>query len=350
MELMDQLGLSEELAPLIHSQLPSLKLVTEAGDFDLVNFATLSTPHPYVSLIPQKDWLAFIAAKAQETGHFNIQMNARAGELISENGRIIGVEYQQDKKKKAIHCDLVIGADGRSSQIRKAANIDLQLFSSPMDVLWFHLPSLPGDEEIDPLAIRFRDGLMLISIYRREYWQIGWVIMKGSKRETQEAGLPQLREDLAAIVPAFADRVDALKDWKQIRTLSVQLGRVKQWYKDGLLLIGDAAHVMSPVGGVGINYAIMDAVATANLLTRPLQSGTLTMKDLAKVQKRREFPTRVIQTIQSIAQSRIIALALKPNQPFTLPWPLRVIQKIPLLKRLPAFLIGRGFRAESIQQ
>lgn len=349
MELMDQLGLSEELAPHIHSQLPSLKLVTEAGDFDLVNFATLSTPHPYVSLIPQKDWLDFIAMKARETGRFAIKMKARAGELISENGKVVGVEYQQDKKTRAIHCDLVVGADGRSSQIRRAAKIDLQLFSSPMDVLWFHLPAEPGDEEIDPLAIRFRGGLMLISIYRKDYWQIGWVIMKGSKREAQEAGIARLREELATLVPAFARRVDTLKDWNQIRTLSVQLGRVKQWWKDGLLLIGDAAHVMSPVGGVGINYALMDAVAAANLLTEPLLNGTLTSKDLARVQRRREFPTRVIQTIQSIAQSRIVALALKPEQPFTLPWPLRVIQKIPLLKRLPAFLIGRGFRAEKIE-
>lgn len=349
MELMDQLGLSEELAPLIHSQLPSLKLVTEAGDFDLVDFSTLSTPHPYVSLIPQKDWLEFMAMKAQETGHFTIKMNARAGDLISENGKVTGVEYQQEKQSKSIHCELVVGADGRSSQIRRAANIDLKLFSSPMDVLWFNLPAAPGDEDIDPLAIRFRGGLMLISINRKDHWQIGWVIMKGSKRETQEAGLPRLREELARLVPAFADRVDSLKDWNQIRTLSVQLGRVKQWYKDGLLLIGDAAHVMSPVGGVGINYALMDAVAAANILTKPLKNGTVTSNDLGKVQKRRQLPTWVIQSIQSLAQSRVIALALKPDQPFALPWPLRVIQKIPLLKRLPAFLIGRGLRAESVK-
>lgn len=348
MELMDQLGLSEELAPHIHSRLPSLKLVTPSETLDLVDFRTLSTPHPYVCLIPQKDWLNFIAQKAKETGHFTIHMKARAGDLLTEEGRVVGVEYQQDKQKKAIHCDLVVGADGRSSQIRRAAKIDLQLFSSPMDVLWFQLPAKEGDDQIDPLAIRFRGGLMLISVYRREYWQIGWVIMKGSKKETQAEGLAKLREDLAKLFPDFSDRVDTLQDWNQIRALSVQLGRVKQWWKDGLLLIGDAAHVMSPVGGVGINYALMDAVAAANILTDPLKEGRLTGADLAKVQKRRELPTRIIQGIQSLAQSRIVAQALEADQDFKLPLPLRIIRGLPLLKRLPAFVIGRGFRSESM--
>jgi 2-polyprenyl-6-methoxyphenol hydroxylase-like FAD-dependent oxidoreductase len=212
--------------------------------------------------------------------------------------------------------------------------------SPPMDVLWFDLPLGEGDGSLHPLSLRVGDGTMLVHVHRGDHWQLGCVIAKGSYRELKAAGLDALRADIVRLVPPFGTRIDLIDDWKQMAVLSVSVGRIERWHKPGLLCIGDAAHVMSPVGGVGINYAVKDAVAAANLLTDPLKAGTLGDSDLARVQARREFPTKLIQGVQTLIQKRVIKAALKGGS-FRIPLLMRILGRTPLLRRLPARLIGR---------
>ena len=350
MELMDDLGLADQVDKLLHKKLKTLSLVTEARKLDFVHLDWLKTRFPFVGLVPQAKFLGFLAGEASKYSSYHLKMSATARELVEEDGVVVGVRYKAADELHEIRARLVVAADGRGSRLRSLGGFDLLKTAPPMDILWFNVPAGDGDEEIEPLAIRFGAGTMLVMVNRGDHWQLGYVILKGDAKELKQEGIEHFCAELKDLVPAMGSRFErALPDWKHTQMLSVQTGRVTRWYKPGLLLIGDAAHIMSPVGGVGINYAIQDAVAVANLLTDPLKDGTLTTDHLAQVQARRESPTRRIQWIQAMIQKRVIAQALKSGRPFQIPLPLRVIRRLPLVRRIPALVIGRGFRVERLR-
>ncbi len=340
MQLMDELGLADRLLQQRHTQLRTIEVEGAGGTFQMANFGRLKTRFPYVTIMPQTEFLQFITGEARRYPGFKLVMGARVDELVTDGGIVRGVRYQGVDGRHEVRALLTVGADGRFSRIRHLANLVPITTSPPMDVLWFRLPRRPDDPE-DALG-RFGSGHILALIDRFDFWQAGYVIPKGGYQKLRTAGLPALRKAIAQLAPQMADRVDTLQDWKQVSLLSVESSRLPQWHRAGLLLIGDAAHVMSPVGGVGINYAIQDAVVAANLLSEPLKTGGLNLADLRAVQRRREWPTRMIQALQGLIQRRVLAQALDPAKPITIPWYLLTLFKIPLVRDIPARIIGLG--------
>jgi 2-polyprenyl-6-methoxyphenol hydroxylase-like FAD-dependent oxidoreductase len=347
MEVMDELGLADRLLTLRHTKLSRINLQTASGPLLVTPFDRLRTRFRYITFMPQTEFLQFITNEAQRYPTFKLLMGARVEELIEEAGVIRGVRYQSHDGRHAVRARLVVGADGRFSRIRKLAGIEPIKTSPPMDVLWFKLPRVPGDPE--EVQGRIRNGRFIAMLNRVDHWQCAYIIPKGSYARLHAAGLPAFRQALAELAPLIADRVDHLKEWKQLSLLSVESSRCPRWYKPGLLLIGDAAHVMSPVGGVGINYAIMDAVATANILGKPLREGGLTSRDLHAVQRRREWPTRVIQAIQAFLQRRVVAGALNTNSSLNIPPLMRRMLRSSLVLKIPARLIAYGVLPEHVK-
>ena len=341
MEIMDEIGLADKLLQLSHTEMHHVSAQTPQGIVTVADFDLLKgSKYPYVTVMPQVEFLNFITEEAKRYSCFRQVMGAQVDELVEEDGVIRGVRYRGQDGWYEVRAALTIGADGRFSRIRKLAGFEPIKTSPPMDVLWFRLTRKPDDPE-EPFG-RFGDGMILVVINRFDYWQLGYVIPKGGYQQIRAAGLEWIRENVARLMPEFADRVDELKEWKQISVLSVESSRTARWYRPGLLLIGDAAHVMSPVGGVGINYAIQDAVVAANLLSRRLKYGVVSQKDLAEVQRQRELPTRFIQRLQSFAQQAVLAPALKARQPFTIPRWVRVLLSIPFVRTIPARIVGYG--------
>jgi 2-polyprenyl-6-methoxyphenol hydroxylase-like FAD-dependent oxidoreductase len=270
-------------------------------------------------------------------------MGANVTELITEAGTVQGVRYASDDGTHEVRALLTVGADGRFSRVRSLAGFEPIKTSPPMDVLWFRLPRLPSDPDAPGGAFGgIGKGHMVIGLDRGDYWQSGYVILKGSYQQVRAEGLEALRQHIVEIVPQLEKHVQSLTDWHQIALLSVESSRCPVWYKPGLLVIGDAAHVMSPIGGVGINYAIQDAVVAANILTKPLLSGQVTVDQLREVQKKREWPTRIIQFLQAQAQKGIIANALRSLQMVSIPWYVRAFFRIPYLRDLPSRLVAFG--------
>ena len=348
LELLDELGLAERLHEFPHAKIHTGQLMTPQGPVTLADLRRLNTRFPYIMMLPQKDFLAFVVGEAKRYPSFQLTMGARVEELIEEGGTVRGVRYEKDGRLVEVRAALTVAADGRGSRLRHLGGFEMLKTSPPMDILWFRIPRYAQDPE-GGVAF-FHGGRMIVMLNRGEQWQAAYVILKGSFRQVREAGLDALRRSLAEIVPQYAERFESLRDWKQVSMLSVESSRVTRWFKPGLLLIGDAAHVMSPVGGVGINYAIQDAVAAANILAGPLGKNALKTDDLRKVQRRREWPTRLIQSVQTAIQKRIIAAALNPNKPFRVPLLLRLILRVPGLRNLPARVIGFGFRREHVKQ
>ena len=275
-------------------------------------------------------------------------MRTETNTVIEEAGRIVGVRAETPQGALELRADLVIGADGRHSTVRQAAGLAVEDLGAPLDVLWFRLPRFSGDPE--ETAIRFGSGQLLVLLNRGEYWQAGYGIAKGSMEELRAKGLSQLHRHIAELAPFVRDRVGELDDWDKIKLLTVRVDRLQHWCRPGLLCIGDAAHAMSPVGGVGINLAIQDAVAAANLLTEPLRSRTLAETHLLRVQRRRELPTRVIQRLQILVQNHVIANVLAGRGRLAPPpLLLRVIGRLPWFRRLTARLVGIGIRPEHIR-
>jgi 2-polyprenyl-6-methoxyphenol hydroxylase-like FAD-dependent oxidoreductase len=274
-------------------------------------------------------------------------MQAEATDLIEESGRIAGVRATTAAGSLEIRADLVVGADGRHSVIRARAGLAVEDLGAPMDVLWFRLAKRPGDPTVT--MGRFDAGRIIVMLDRGDYWQLGYVIPKGSAAEIRAAGLDHFRKGLATVTPFLRDRVDELRAWDDVKLLTVSVDRLRQWYRPGLLCIGDAAHAMSPVGGVGINLAIQDAVAAANRLAAPLREGRVTIRDLEAVQRRRMLPTRVTQRLQVLIQRGIIGRALAARRPFRAPWVIRLLRRFPVLTRIPARLIGIGIRPEHVE-
>lgn len=338
MEIMDELGLADNLLEIPHTKLRDLTFQTDRGKLKAADFSELKTKFPYITIIPQVKFLRFIAAEAQKYSNFELIMSANVQELILEDEVIKGIRYRGHGGWHEIRAKLTVGADGRFSKLRQLAGFEPIKTSPPMDVLWFRLPRSPQDPERTGLTGRIGKGHMLAIIDRLDYWQLGYVVLKGSYNQLRTAGIEALQQSIAEMAPEFSDRVSLLKDWSQISMLSVESSILPQWYRPGLLLIGDAAHVMSPVGGVGINYAIQDAVVAANIISQPLKTDSLKIQHLAAVQKQRELPTKLIQAFQSFAQKQIIARALDPDREFQIPAFLRW----PILRGILPRLVGFG--------
>ena len=345
MEIMDQLGLADRLLELRHSKVSSFTIQTADGPFTPADLSRLKTKFPYITIMPQTSFLEFIVGEAKKYSSFRLVMGARVRELVEEDGAVRGVHYEGEGGRHEVRAALTVGADGRGSRVRRLAGIEPVKTSPPMDVLWFKLPREPGDPE--GVVGRFGRGHIAVMLDRDDHWQAGYVIPKGSFPELRHEGIGELKRQFAELIPEFSSRVEQLTDWRQVSLLSVESSRCPTWHKPGLLLIGDAAHVMSPVAGVGINYAVQDAVAAANILAGPLRESqerlvNLDEGHLAAVQRRRELPTRVIQAFQAQIQRGVLAPALRSSEPFSPPLLLRLLPKIPVLRNLPARLIGFG--------
>lgn len=345
LELMYELGLLDDFLKLPHQELNSVSGVFGGYAFKAADFSHLPTHCKFVALMPQWDFLDFLSGKAKQFPSFQLRMQHDAVDLICEDDLIRGVRAQTPDGPAEIRADLVIGCDGRHSTIRQAANLEVIERGVPIDVLWFRISRTTNDPE--QLLGNFNYGRALVLINRGNYFQAGLLIRKGSFDETKAHGLEAFRETVRHIAPYLADRVEELKDWDQIMLLSVQINRLRRWHRPGLLCIGDAAHAMSPAGGVGINLAIQDAVATANLLAAPLLEGSVPESTLALVQKRREFPTVVTQQIQVFAHRQLVKVFENPG-PAKAPWQLKAVFQIPGVQHLTARTIGMGVRPEHI--
>ncbi len=345
MEIMDHLGLADRLLTLRHTKIASFTIQTDEGPFSPIDLSGLKTKFPYITVMPQTSFLEFVTGEAKKYPNFRLVMGARVRELIEEDGVVSGVRYDGEDRRHEVRAALTVGADGRGSRVRRLAGIEPVKTSPPMDVLWFKLPRERDDQE--GIVGRFGRGHIAIMLDRDDHWQAGYVIPKGTFPELRHEGIGELRRQFAELIPEFADRVEHLTDWRKVSLLSVESSRCPMWHKPGLLLIGDAAHVMSPVAGVGINYAIQDAVAAANILAGPLRESRdrlvrVDERHLAAVQRRRELPTRVIQAFQAQIQRNVLAPALGSNGDFSVPLLLRLLPKIPVLRDLPGRLVGYG--------
>lgn len=345
LQVFHELGLLEEFLKIPHQELPTIGACFGDYRFTAADFRHLPTNCKFVALMPQWDLLNFLAEQGKKFRTFEIRMEHEATGLIRYGGRITGVEVKTPSGSEQITADLVIGCDGRHSIARQAAGMEVIELGVPIDVLWFSVSRKSNDPENSLGNINY--GKVLVLINRSDYFQAGLIIRKGSFDEIRQNGLAVFRQTILSIAPWLADRVSELKNWDQIKLLSVQINRVKQWHQPGLLCIGDAAHAMSPAGGVGINLAIQDAVATANLLARPLREKTMSEDFSARLQQRREFPVKVTQGIQLQAHKGMEAI-FRNTGLANPPWQLKFVVNLPGLPRLMARAIGMGVRPEHV--
>jgi 2-polyprenyl-6-methoxyphenol hydroxylase-like FAD-dependent oxidoreductase len=347
LEIMHELDLLDAFLALPHQEVRELGGRVGGVPLTLADFGHLPTRCRFIAFMPQWDFLDFIAREGARYPTFRLLMRTEATGLIEEAGRVLGVRATAPDGPLDIRARLVVGADGRHSTIRAVAGLAVDELGAPMDVLWFGLPRRVDDT---PATLGWIErGRILVMLNRGEHWQCGFVIPKGASDEVHARGLPAFREAIAAVAPFVRDRVETLTDWDEVKLLTVAVDRLRRWHRPGLLCIGDAAHAMSPIGGVGINLAIQDAVAAANILADPLRGDRLTEDHLRRVQRRREFPTRATQALQLFVQNRVIRRVLGGTGPIAPPLPLRLISHWPLLRRLPARLIGLGFRPEHVR-
>jgi 2-polyprenyl-6-methoxyphenol hydroxylase-like FAD-dependent oxidoreductase len=345
LDVIFELGLLDRFLERPHSKVTEIG--GQIGDefVRLGDFTHLPSHCKFLVFMPQWDFLNFIAEQGRRYRTFAVRMDTEAVDLLTDGGRVVGLRAQTPEGPVEIHSRLVVGADGRHSVVRTKAGLEVEDLGAPMDVLWFQLSRHPDDQ--GQVLGRISAGRIMVMLDRGAYWQCGFVIRKGGHDAVRSAGLEAFRRDIAALAPFAADRVNEIADWDQVKLLTVAVDRLRTWYREGLLCIGDAAHAMSPVGGVGINLAIQDAVAASNLLVEPLLNNRLTSRDLERVQQRRMFPTRATQSLQVFVQNHILGRALG-NPRVSLPWPLRLFNRWPILRRLPARVIGIGFRPEHV--
>src|SRR2546428_10573736 len=347
LEVMHELGLLEDLLKLPHQKAPRINAQVGGLALTVADFTHLPTHCGFIAFMPQWDFLNFLAERGAHYPTFKLWMRAEVTGLIEEAGRIVGLHATTPDGPLEVRTSLVVGAAGGHSAVRARAGLQVDEFGAPMDVLWFRLSGRPGDPE-NPVA-RFEMGRIFIMLNRGEHWQCGFVIPKGSLDQLQKRGLQAFRESVAQLAPFAADRVGELRDWDEVKLLTVRVDRLRRWNRPGLLCIGDAAHAMSPVGGVGINLAIQDAISAANVLAASLRAGRLTTEDLRRAQRRREWPTRITQRVQIFVQNRVIKPVLGSTEQIAPPVAIRLVARFPLLGRIPARLIGVGFRPEHVQ-
>src|SRR3989475_7602838 len=347
LEILHELGLLEDFLKLPHQEVH--QLVVQVGEVavPIADFSHLPTRCKFIAFLPQWDFLNFLAERGARYPSFGLRMRAEVVGLLEEAGRVAGVEVATPEGRLDVRAKLVVAADGRHSVVRVKANLPIETLGAPMDVLWFRISRRPDDPAVG--LGRFQVGRLFVILNRGDYWQCGFIITKGTFDGIQRTGLPAFRDSVAALVPFAADRVADIRSWDDVKLLTVLVDRLTTWYRAGLLCIGDAAHAMSPVGGVGINLAIQDAVAAANILAGPLREGALTIDHLHRIQKRRELPTRVTQWLQVAIQRRIIARVLDETRPFEPPLLIRLAARFPLLRRIPGWLIGIGIRPEHVK-
>jgi 2-polyprenyl-6-methoxyphenol hydroxylase-like FAD-dependent oxidoreductase len=345
LEILDQIGLADKLHEIAHTKATGPTFQFANGPFSPFNLKRLKTRFPYILIVPQVRFLEFITREAAKYPQFKLIMHANVQKMLEEDGVVRGVRYLGPDGMHEIRADLTVAADGRFSLLRRLAGIEPIKTAPPMDVLWFRLPKLPGEPEISGGVFgAIGRGRIFVMLERTDYWQSGLVFPKGQYQEMRAKGVEEVRKSIMEIEPRFARHAEHLTDWQQFTLLSVESNRCPLWHKPGLLLIGDATHVMSPVGGVGINYAIQDAAVAANVLTKPLLAGSVSDADLAEVQRQRELPTRAIQAMQSFMQRNLVANALRARQAISVPWQLRLFVRIPIPRNLPSRMIAFGLR------
>ncbi|HEY8129856.1 MAG TPA: FAD-dependent oxidoreductase [Hyphomicrobium sp.] len=346
LRMMEELGWLQDFLKLPHQEVT--RIFAQFGDtrVEMANFSHLPITTKFIALMPQWDFLDFLADKGRAYPNFDLRMNAEVTGLVFDGDRVSGVKVKTPEGPLTINADLVVAADGRSSVLRDAAGFVSESFGAPMDVMWFRLPRLPTDTE--ETQGRFDTGHIFVMLQRGDYWQCAYVIPKGGDAQVRAAGLETFRKTVGALLPFDAARADDIPDWDHVKLLTVVVDRLKTWARPALLCIGDAAHAMSPVGGVGINLAVQDAVAAANRLWQPLKEGRLTLADLQAVQVRREFPTHATQRLQLMIQKSVIARTLTAAGKIEPPLVIRLVSQLPFLSRIPARVLGLGFRPEHI--
>lgn len=346
MQLMHELGLLDAFLALPHTK--ERRIVARFGtqDIPVADFTHLPVKAPYIAFMPQWDFLDFLADQGTAYPNFHLLMRTKATGLVRDSGRVVGVEAEGPDGTLTIRAGLTVAADGRHSDLRAASGLKVEDIGAPMDVLWFRLSRRPSDpaQTFGQVAA----GCFVVRLNRGDYWQCAFVIPKGTLENLRSAGLDAFRKRLVSFAPELVDRIDELTSWNDIKLLSVAVDRLEHWWLPGLLCIGDAAHAMSPIGGVGVNLAIQDAVAAANQLAQPLRDGKLTEADLAAIQARRDWPTKVTQAIQVAIQNRLILPILTSKTQFEPPWPVKLLKYLPILRRIPARLVGMGIRPEHI--
>jgi 2-polyprenyl-6-methoxyphenol hydroxylase-like FAD-dependent oxidoreductase len=350
LEAIDALGLSEKLHALPHAKMRAMRIRTPDGERTMADFRRVRTKFPYIMILHQARFLDFLAAEAARYPAFQLVMGATVQRLVEENGAVAGVRYRDlENRWHEVRAPLTVAADGWHSKVRALAGFEPRKSSPPMDVLWTRLPKEPGDAG-DEGTIYVGGGNFLVTFDRGENWMVGYVYLKGGFQAIRSAGIGELVRHLGEVVPAWKDRFARhVTDWKQCPVLAVESSRLPVWHKPGLLLIGDAAHVMSPVGGVGINYAIQDAIETANQLAGKLKAGTVTEADLAAIQKVREWPVKVIQGVQKAIQDQIVAAGLRQGASFRMPLAARLLTGTPGLRWILPTIIGWGVRPARVK-
>jgi 2-polyprenyl-6-methoxyphenol hydroxylase-like FAD-dependent oxidoreductase len=347
LEVMHELGLLAEFLRRPHQRIQHLVAFIGDTPIRIADFGHVPTHCRFIALMPQWDFLDFIAQHAQRYTTFHLRMQTAATGLLEESGRIVGVSAEGPGGTLAIHADLIVAADGRDSRLRDQAGLRSKDLGAPIDVFWLRLSKQAGDPS--QALGRIGAGALLAMLDRGDYWQCAYVIAKGEAEAIRGEGIAAFRDRVAAVAPILRDRLTELKDWQDVKLLSVAVNRLMTWGRPGLLCIGDAAHAMSPIGGVGINLAIQDAVAAANLLAEPLRKGRLTLRNLEAVQERRMFPTRATQWLQVQVQNRFLSRVLASRTAPKPALPVRVLGSCPYLQRLPARLIGVGIRPEHVR-
>lgn len=348
MQVLHELGLLEAFLKLPHQKTRRMTLKIGDEDITVADFKHVRTLCPYIAFIPQWDFLNFIAAEAKRFPNFRVMMHTAAIQLIEESDRVVGVKAQGPQGPLEIRADLVVGADGRHSTLREKSGLKKISNGVPIDVLWFRLPASGADPEQSFGYID--EGRALVTLDRGDYWQCGLIISKGDFELIKAEGLEKFQLMIARLAPSFSSAVREISDWEKVKFLSVSIDHLEKWYRPGLLFIGDSAHAMSPMGGVGINLAIQDAVAAGNVLIPAFKKGAPTEQDCAKVQDRRRFPTRMTQRLQAFMQDRFLQPYLRKHTHLVrAPWPLRMLNNLPVLRQIPARIVGLGFRPEHVR-
>lgn len=348
LQVMDELGLIDGFLKLPHQRLQKMEGMFGGTSVRIADLSRLSVKYPFIAFMPQWDFLNFLRESGKRFASLKVMMSAEAVDLIHDGDRIAGVKVKTPEGIIDIQADLTVACDGRHSLVRERAGLAIEEIGAPMDVLWFRAGK--RENESESLFARVDPGKMMVTFDRGSYWQCAYVIAKGQYDAVKARGLPALLDDIARMAPILKSGLSDVKSWDDVKLLTVAINRLPRWSRPGLLCIGDAAHAMSPVGGVGVNLAVQDAVATANLLAAKLVNGCPSVDELDAVQQRRAFPVRMTQRMQVVVQNNIITTALKPgNAPLKPPLVMRLITAVPWLQGITARFVGLGVRPEHVQ-